>query len=85
LGRHTLPSHIADAVDSVRHIGNFAAHPIKSQQTGEVIDVEPGEAEWNLETVEALFDFYYVQPIRMAARRAALNEKLAEAGKPPLK
>jgi hypothetical protein len=30
---------------TVRTIGNFAAHPIKSTSTGTIVDVEPGEAE----------------------------------------
>jgi len=47
--------------------------------------VEPGEAEWNLDVLESLFDFYYVQPARLQAKRAALDKKLAEAGKPPMK
>jgi hypothetical protein len=32
-----------------------------------------------------LFDFYYVQPARSTAHRSALNEKLKEAGKKPMK
>jgi hypothetical protein len=80
-----LPAHLAEAVDGVRNIGNFAAHPMKSTNTGEVLDVEPGEAEWLLETLEGLFDFYFTQPALLAAKRAALNKKLAEAGKPPVK
>lgn len=80
-----LPGYLADSIDAVRHIGNFAAHPIKSTNSGEVVDVEPGEAEWILNTLEGLFDFYYVQPAILAAKREALNEKLADAGKPPLK
>ena len=80
-----LPSHLGEAIDAVRAIGNFAAHPIKSTNTGEVIDVEPGEAEWNLETLEGLFDFYCVQPARLAQKRDALNKKLKAAGKPSLK
>ena len=80
-----LPSHLADAIDGVRVIGNFAAHPIKSKNTGEVIEVEPGEAEWLLETLEGLFDFYFVQPAKLEKKRAALDEKLKAAGKPPLK
>jgi hypothetical protein len=32
-----------------------------------------------------LFDFYYVQPARIQAKQVALNAKLKEAGKPPLK
>lgn len=85
LNANMVPSHIADSLDAVRTVGNFAAHPIKSTSSGEIVDVEPGEAEWNLDTVEALFDFFFVQPARTAAKRAALNQKLADAGKPPLK
>lgn len=81
----TLPSYVADGLDAVRNIGNFAAHPIKSQHTGEVLDVEPGEAEWNLEVLESLFDFYFVQPAQLQAKKDALNKKLADAGKPQIK
>jgi hypothetical protein len=80
-----LPSHIYEGLDAVRVIGNFGAHPIKSKNTGEVIPVEPGEAEWNLDVLEALFDFYFVQPALLAVKKAALNKKLSEAGKPPVK
>jgi hypothetical protein len=80
-----LPSHLAEAIDAVRSLGNFAAHPLKSTNTGEVLDVEPGEAEWLLEVLEQLFDFYFIQPAKLQARRAALNQKLQEAGKPPMK
>lgn len=80
-----LPSQIAEGLDAVRAIGNFGAHPIKSKHTGEVMPVEPGEAEWNLDILEALFDFYYVQPTLLAAKKAALNKKLEEAGKQPIR
>ena len=80
-----LPSHLSEAIDGVRVVGNFAAHPIKSTNTGEVVDVEPGEAEWLLDTLEGLFDFYFIQPAVLKKKRDALNAKLQEAGKPPLK
>jgi hypothetical protein len=79
------PSYLTDAVDAIRTVGNFAAHPLKNTNTGEIVDVEAGEAEWLLDVLESLFDFVFVQPKRLAAKRAQLNEKLAEAGKPPLK
>jgi hypothetical protein len=75
----------ADSLHGVRVIGNFAAHPMKSTNTGEIIDVEPGEAEWLLDTLEKLFDFYFIEPERIAKRRQEVNAKLKEAGKPPLK
>lgn len=80
-----LPTHIAESIDAVRNIGNFAAHPQKSQSSGSILDVEPGEAEWTLDVIDALFDFYYVQPQKLQQKRAALNSKLQAAGKPPMK
>ena len=81
----TLPSHLIEVIDAVRNIGNFAAHPIKSKKTGEILPVEPGEAEWNLDVLEAFFDFYFVQPSVVKKKRAALDSKLGEAGKKPMK
>ena len=80
-----LPSHLADDLDAIRNIGNFAAHPIKSSHTGEIVDVEPHEAEWSLDVLEGLFDFCFVQPARSKAKRDAMDAKLREAGKPPMK
>jgi hypothetical protein len=80
-----LPTEIAENIDAIRNIGNFAAHPNKSTATGEVVPVEPDEAEWTLDVLESLFDFYFVQPARAKAKRDALNKKLQEANKPPLK
>lgn len=79
-----VPSYIADGLHAVRNIGNFAAHPIKSKSTGEIVPVETGEAEWNLDVLESLFDFYFVQPALTAKRKAELNKKLKDAGKPEL-
>jgi hypothetical protein len=81
----TLPSYLAAAVDGVRNVGLFAAHPNKSQHTGEIVDVEPGEAEWLLDTLDALFDFYFVQPAKLAVKQAALDKKLSAIGKPAMK
>lgn len=80
-----LPPDLADAVDAVRNIGNFAAHPIKFQHTGEICDVEPCEADWSLDVIEALFDFAFVQPERLKQKKAQLDAKLASLGKPPMK
>jgi hypothetical protein len=81
----TLPSHIAESIDVIRHIGNFAAHPMKSKASGEVLPVEAGEAEWNLDVIESLFDFYFVQPAITKRKKDALNQKLQEAGKKPMR
>ena len=80
-----IPTHITDAVDAVRNVGNLAAHPTKNENTGEIVAVENGEAEWLIEVIEALFDFIFIQPIKLERRRKELNLKLTEIGKPPLK
>ena len=79
------PTYLTNAMDAVRTVGNFAAHPLKNTNTGEIVDVEEGEAQWLLDVLSSLFDFVFVQPKRLAARREALNKKLAAAGKPALK
>jgi len=80
-----LPSYLGDAIDGVRNIGNFAAHATKSENTGAIVEVEPAEAEWLLETLEGLFDFYFVQPELLSRKRNELNKKLQETGKPDMK
>ena len=80
-----LPSHLNEAIDAIRNIGNFSTHPIKSKTTGEIVDVEDGEAEWNLDVLEGLFDFYFVQPAATKKKKDALNAKLSALGKPPMK
>ena len=80
-----LPSHLSESIDAIRNVGNFAAHPNKSQTTGEILPVEPGEADWSLDVLEMLFDFYYVQPAITKAKRDALNQKLSDAGQNPMK
>lgn len=79
------PSYIKEAIDAVRNIGNFAAHPLKDTNTGEIVPVEPGEAEWLVEVLELLFDFYFVQPKKLKERKRKLNEKLKKLGKPKMK
>ena len=75
LDSNTLPSPIAQSLDMVRQVGNFAAHPNKSTQTGEIVPVESHEAEWCLDVIEMLFDFYFVQPEEAKRRLAAIQEK----------
>jgi hypothetical protein len=43
--------------------------------------VEPDEAEWNLDVLEDLFDFYIVRPKAARDKIDALNAKLQQAGK----
>lgn len=79
-----LPKSLADDLDAIRVIGNFAAHPMKDTNTNMIVEVEPGEAEWTLQVLEDLLIFYFVQEVRSIARRDELNQKLKKAGKQPM-
>ena len=79
--RSQLPGYLVKMLDQVRTIGNFAAHPDKDATTAAIIDVEPGEAEWNLDVLDELFDFYYVKQAAIMRMTDQLNEKLKAAGK----
>jgi hypothetical protein len=80
-----LPTTMGENLDAIRNIGNFAAHPMKFRSSGLIVDVEPEEANWNLDVLEQLFDFFYVQPNKAKEKRQKLEAKLKSLGKPPLK
>ena len=80
----SIPSDISESLDIVRHIGNFSAHPNKSLNTGEIVPVGEGEAEWCLDVIEILFEFYFVRPADIERRKRAVNQKLRETGKPEM-
>jgi hypothetical protein len=83
--RGSLPTRMRDLIGRVRASGNFATYPIKSIPAGEVVEVEPGEAETLLDILEVAFDFYLVQPVRKELKRDATNQELAATGTPPSK
>lgn len=79
-----VPSYLSEAMDAVRAVGNFAAHPTKDQTTGLVVEVEPGEAEWLLDVIENLCDFSYVRPKLLEERKQQLNDRLQRMGRPTI-
>ena len=83
--KKALPHRLRETIDGIRNFGNFSAHPIDDKTTLQVIDVDPHEAEWCLDTIEELFEHFYVGPAMARAKKAALDAKLATAGKPPSK
>ena len=49
-----------------------------------ITEVEEGEAELLIDTLESLFDYAFVQPAKWVASKAAINAKLRAAGKPEI-
>jgi hypothetical protein len=74
-----LPTGVADMLHYVREVGNLAAHPLKDENTGTIVDVEPGEADANLDALDLLFDHYFVAPVKAKAKKDALAAKIAAA------
>ena len=76
-----LPSELVDSLHDLREVGNFAAHSTKDANTGEIVQVEPGEAEYTLEVLAELLDHYFVRSKRRADRRAKVQAMKDASGK----
>jgi hypothetical protein len=83
--KKALPADLHMSVDAIRQYGNFGAHPIDDTTTLQIIDVEPGEAEWCIELTEQLIEHYFERPKTIERKIAAANAKLKSGGKPPIK
>lgn len=46
-----------------------------STLTDEYLEVTPDEAAWTLDTLDALFSHYFVEPAKLAARREAFDNR----------
>jgi hypothetical protein len=82
--RERFPSWIAANLAHLREIGNFATHTRKDTNTGEILGVEPGEAEFTLDVVAAVIDHTYVRASEEEQVRKAVNAKLVAAGRKPI-
>jgi len=83
IAAHKIPSQVIEIIDMGRVLGNLGAHPEQDQRSGEIIDVQPGEAESVLDLLEELFESYFVRPATMKRKKESLNARLAEARTPP--
>jgi hypothetical protein len=78
------PSHVTGNLDYLREIADFSAHTQKDE-LGNIVDVEPEEAEWTLEVVDTLFDYFIVGPEKDKERRAQFDKKIEQVGRKPIK
>lgn len=68
-----IPTTLITMLQVMRKVANFGAHPKKSTNSAEIVDVEPHEAEVMLDLLEELFDYVFVKP--------AKNQEFIEAAK----
>ena len=80
----THPHDLRKNLHYIREIGDFSAHTKKDDQAN-IIDVDREEAEWTLNIVDRLFDYFIVTPTRDAQMRQAMDEKLKAANRRPVR
>jgi Domain of unknown function (DUF4145) len=88
-GESGHPSSVTSNLHHFREVANFGAHTQEDQQAedGEpvVIDVDRDEAEWTLDMVDRLFDYFIVQPAKDEEIKSRMDEKIQRAGRKPLR
>jgi hypothetical protein len=73
-----IPGYLAQELDNIRIVGNFAAHPKKDENSGEIVEVAPDEAEYTFGVLEQLVQFYFVDLPRADARKKAIEDKFGK-------
>ena len=63
-----------------RKVANFGAHPKKSTNSDEILEVAQGEAEIMLDLLEELFDCVFVKPKQQEQFLAEVKEKYGIEG-----
>ena len=88
LSENSLPPDINDTIQTVRRFGNFSSHPPSDRSGNGIADVDPGEADWCLDVIERLINYFYTDPVKASAIAAkdgkmiARAEELGEVRKP---
>jgi hypothetical protein len=72
-----MPPYLKEALDTLANVAKLETDQPKSFRSDALVPVYEGEAEWLLEILKPLFDFYYVQPARVGRKRHAVEERLA--------
>jgi hypothetical protein len=82
----TRPYELRENLHYLREIGDFGAHT-QTDEREQIIDVGREEAEWTLDVIDGLFDYFIVSPERSKKLRGGMAEKIKQAGRdeiPPL-
>lgn len=80
MSRQQLTKPTRDALDHIREIGNWGAHPVESgaDPAETIIEVTIEEAEYTLDVLELLFHDLYSLPDRIEAMRTGIKARAPE-------
>ena len=70
-----VPAYLREALLTLARVAKLDPDGAKSLQPEALAPAEPGEADWLLDVLQSLFEFYFVQPARMQRRQSALEER----------
>lgn len=79
-----IPYRLRKSVDIVREVGNVGAHTQEDAETGELVDVDPGEADVVLDVLRQLLEYTFVRDERREEQIRSINDKLDRIGRDPL-
>jgi hypothetical protein len=77
------PQRIRDNLQHLREIGDFGAHTQKDE-ADVILDVSREDAEWTLDLIDRLFEYFIVEPEKDKRLRRAWDQKLSDAGRKPI-
>jgi len=74
-GMNNVPSKLVSMLQIMRKIANFGAHPKKSTNSNEIVEVEEGESAIMLDLLEEVFDYIFVKPKQQEDFLKTIQEK----------
>ncbi len=74
-----LPPYLKQSLQTLTRIAKLEPDSPKSTRPEALASAEPGEAEWLLDILLAMFDLYFVLPAQMERRQAVLEKLIAQA------
>ena len=74
-GSSNIPTKLVSMLQVMRRVANFGAHPKKSTNSNEIVDVEAGESSVMLDLLEEVFDYIFVKPKQQELFLKGIEEK----------
>lgn len=70
-----IPTKLVTMLQVMRRVANFGAHPKKSTNSNEIVEVEAGESAVMLDLLEEVFDYIFVKPKQQELFLKGIEEK----------
>lgn len=74
-GSSNIPTKLVTMLQVMRRVANFGAHPKKSTNSNEIVEVEAGESAVMLDLLEEVFDYIFVKPKQQELFLKGIEEK----------